>query len=960
MAQNNESVVEIGKEQVAIDLTHAVEIYPNQGSVFTVSTAPDANGVVRRIEVRASSPNPAGHWMKFALANTTNEQIERLIVTPHFHLAGSAIVRPDLAKRRIYTITPSEGFSLTRQKNQNADIFNITLNPGDIITFIAELESQRIPQITLWEPNAYKDATNAYTLYQGVIIGIAGLLALFLTVIFIIKRSVMFPATAALAWSVLGYVAVDFTLIEKLITLTTNQQNIWRAAVETMLAASTMIFLYAYLNLSRWSANYSYIIVTCLLGFGIGAGAVVVNPQLAVAVARIAFAASVCIGLYLVLHLAIRSFDKAILLLPSWVLIVIWMIAFALTVSGYINNDIVQHALAGAIVIILLLIAFTVMQHAFAGDAIAPYLISNVERQAIALAGSGANVWEWEVQRNEIYVSRNVTRILGLKDYTLNGEVERWFQHMHPHERDRFQTILNLMVKHQRGRIAQNFRLKSKNGIYRWWRIDARPMVGAQQEVVRCVGTIRDITNQKNKENRLLFDAVHDKLTGLPNKELFLDRIEVALAISSTKGINEKAELTPSLIYIDLDQFSNIRQKLGDSFADLALLTVSRRMAKHIKPYDSLAKIDSDKFAVLVISQRGPENIARIAEDIKKSIENKITINDQECNLTASIGIVSAGTDITPEKMLEDAEIAMYYAKQKGGGKIEPYRSEFRKYQNEEEIIAEQLKTAIQQNQIKIMYQPIIHMKSQKIAGFEAKIQWNHPKLGTIMPEHFMPIAEKKELAVPLRLSIIDRVLKQLGQWDRIIPNNSIFVSTDIDNAQILQQNIIDNIQQIVKQNKTKPAKLKLEINENVIMKNPYNTISMLQKIRNLGIGISIDDFGTGHSPLTQLGKFSFDTVKINHAQINNDVEKIMVLKYIIAMAHELKMQTIAHDVDDKQTIVKLNSMKCQYVQGSVFGEPFAPDVALAVLQKQFSKTNTKTKKINVTHAPSEAIKTPR
>ena len=224
--------IKISRDDVALDLSGAVEIYRNQGENFQVSTAPGPDGIVRRIEVEANDERSSGDWAVFALANTTDEQLDRLIVAPHFRLVNSGLFWPDLGSSRIAAITPSEGFALDRQASPDADVFLVTLNPGAVVTFIAELASPNLPQVYLWDPEPYKDSVNSYTLYRGIVIGIAGLLALFLTILFVVKGTSMFPATAALAWAVLAYICVDFGFLNKVIEISPGNEQIWRAGTE--------------------------------------------------------------------------------------------------------------------------------------------------------------------------------------------------------------------------------------------------------------------------------------------------------------------------------------------------------------------------------------------------------------------------------------------------------------------------------------------------------------------------------------------------------------------------------------------------------------------------------------------------------------------------------------------------------------------------------------------------------
>src|SRR5690606_33196076 len=282
--------VKISRDDTALDLTAMTDIHTNQGEAFQVSTAAGADGIRRRIEVRASSPSHNGDWAVFALANVSEEQLERVIVAPHFRLVGSKMFWPDLGSQRIIAITPSEGFALDREPSPDGDVFRITLNPGSVITFVAELTTPTLPQLYLWEPASYKDTVNAFTLYRGIVLGIAGLLAVFLTILFVVKGTSMLPATAALAWAVLGYICVDFGFLSKLISITAGDERIWRAGTEVFLAAGLVVFLFTYLNLNRWHAHLSYATLAWILGLGLLFGVAIYDPPIASGIARLSFA----------------------------------------------------------------------------------------------------------------------------------------------------------------------------------------------------------------------------------------------------------------------------------------------------------------------------------------------------------------------------------------------------------------------------------------------------------------------------------------------------------------------------------------------------------------------------------------------------------------------------------------------------------------------------------------------
>ena len=228
--------VAVRSDAAAIDLIDATEFQQTDGDRIQVSTAPGADAIVRRVEVRAREAGK--NWAVFALANSGDEQIDRLIVVPHYRMVGSGLIWPDLGQSRIVYITPSSGDPPERQDNPGADVFRITLDPGTVITFVAELRTPNLPQLYLWEPDAYKDKVNSLTLYQGIVIGIAGLLALFLTILFVVKGSMMFPAAAALGWAVLLYIGVDFGFWNKVFDMSAGAERVWRASGEAILALS--------------------------------------------------------------------------------------------------------------------------------------------------------------------------------------------------------------------------------------------------------------------------------------------------------------------------------------------------------------------------------------------------------------------------------------------------------------------------------------------------------------------------------------------------------------------------------------------------------------------------------------------------------------------------------------------------------------------------------------------------
>lgn len=925
--------VKIARDDNALDLTATTEIYTNQGEAFQVSTAAGTDGIRRRIEVRSSRADHQGDWAVFALANVSDEQLERVIVAPHFRLSGSKMFWPDLGSQRIMAITPSEGFTLDRVASADADVFRITLNPGTVITFVAELSTPNLPQIYLWEPDAYKDTVNAFTLYRGIVLGIAGLLAVFLTILFVVKGTSMLPAAAALAWAVLAYICVDFGFLEKLITLTASDIRVWRAGAEVALASSLVIFLFTYLNLNRWHVHLGYATLAWMLGLALLFGVAIFDPSIAAGIARLSFALTGVAGIGLIIYLGINRYDRAVLLVPTWVLILVWLFGGWMTVTGQLDNDIIQPALGGGLVLIVLLIGFTVMQHAFAGGAYQQGLFSDLERQSLALTGSGDTVWDWDVARDRMVTSPDISAKLGLSPGTMHGAARNWLPRLHPDDRDRFRATLDVLLEHRKGRLSHEFRIRAEDGHYHWLKIRARPVLGSNGEVIRCVGTIIDVTEQRNSIDRLLVDAMHDNLTGLPNREVFLDRLQAILSIAGTTEA-----VRPTVLAIDIDRYKAVNELLGIAAGDNILIAITRRLRRLLKPQDTLARLSGDEFGLILVSERDPAKIADFADAISKAIMVPLNFANREIELTASIGLVSwIDQQESAASLLADAELAMYRAKRAGGNRVEPFRPAFRTVSTDRLQLETDLRRAIERQELSIAYQPIVKLASGEIAGFEALMRWEHPKRGNIPPMEFIPIAEMTDLIGPLGMFALERASSDLMDWEKQTGELPIFVSVNLSSAQLISSEIYNDVRAMLTKTQCDPSRIKLELTESVVMENPEQARLMLEKLKATGISLALDDFGTGYSSLSYLTRFPFDTIKLDKALVCDQSDKRSVLlRSVVSMARGLDMAVVAEGIQSEQDAVDLAMMGCEFGQSYLFGPPLGSDSVVRLLKERF------------------------
>src|SRR4030081_196973 len=912
--------VSVRGDAPAIDLTAVLDHQRSDSDRIQVSTAPGTDGIVRRVEVRAREGGQ--NWVVFALANNTDDQLDRLIVAPHYRIVSSGLLWPDLGLSRIATITPSTGDRPEKQDSPTADVFPITLDPGAVGGYLVELRTDKLPQLYLWEPDAYKDKVNSFTLYQGIVIGISGLLALVLTILFVVKGSIMFPAAAALAWAVLVYIGVDFGFWGKVLDMSNNAERVWRAAGEAILAATLLVFLFAYLNLSRWHVRYSHITVGWLTFLGSLVALALFDPAVAFA------------GFALIVYLSTHGFDRAVLLIPTWFLLVVWVVAAGMAVAGSVTNDIVGPALLGGLVLIVMLIGFTVMQHAFAGGGATTGVVSDVERRALALTGSGDLIWDWDVSADKVFTSPETESLLGLKRGTLEGPAAKWLEVLHPLDQDRFRAALDSVLDQRRGRLVQDFRLRTPDGHFMWFALKARPVVGSDGEVSRVVGTLTDVTESKNAEERLLHDSVHDNLTGLPNRKLFIDRLGAVANFTRTIP-----NLRPTLMVIDLDRFKQVNDSVGIAVGDSILLTLARRLTRILKPQDTLARLSGDQFGLILMSEQDPPRITAFAETIRKTIRAPIAFNDREIFLTASIGLALSDpqTQLT-EEIIKDAELAMYHSKRIGGDRIDVYKPAMRARKTDPLTLEAERRRAIERGEIPILYQPIVRLEDRSIAGFEALARWDHPKLGRMSPVEFITIAEEIGLIVDLGLFVLGQTAKQLAIWQRAMRSREpIFASVNVSSRQLLRHDLIHDIRTVLSRSSVARGTLKLELTESLVMENPEHAAQMLTRIRELGTGLLLDDFGTGHSSLAYLQRFPFDTIKIDQSFVRTTSRgtRPVILKSIIALAHDLGMDVVAEGAETDSDAVELYQLGCEYAQGFAFGEPMDADAAMRLLTEE-------------------------
>lgn len=913
----------VSPDQDRVEITSLGELYEGRGDSLQIETAAGPDGAVARMSVRATLASTNPNWIVFALANPTDKPIERWITADRYTITGSGAIWPDLDARRIEAITPSIGFVPERIKSDRADVFRITLEPGQTITYVAELSSERFARIYLWKPLDYELKTRDKLVFNGVLLGLTGLLAVFLTAIFVANHKLVFPASALVAWCALAYLCVDFGFFHKLFQLKPEDYAVYRAAAESALAASLVIFLYIFLRLALWHGLIRMLVTVWILAQLALIAVAVIDPRLAATFARVSFVALGVIGTGFVLFLGARGQDRALSLVPTWVLFNVWVFAAGVVLTGRLTNEMAVSGLAGGLVLILLIIGFTVTQYAFRTvDPVYGGTPSEMQLRSLALDAAGTSVWEWNARRDEIKAGGAIEAALGLSLGELSGKTEEFVRHMHEADAERFRLVLLATRERNGGDIGVSFRLRHADNSYRWFEVEAASVPGEDPNSLKCVGLIRDVTDTRRAHDRLVRDAVKCSLTGLPHRELLLDRLGVAMARAQ-----RETTVRPTLIAVGIDKFKGVNATYGAVIGDSLMLTVARRLQRHIGENDTVARIGGDQFGVLLLAEQTSQEIAALAERIRRSLRSPITMAGREIVLTGSLGIaIYDGNETGPNDLLKAAESALYHAKRSGTDRVEVFNPGMRTDGDDQAAMIGELRKAIERNQIRIFYQPIVYLPTEELAGFEALVRWEHPKLGLIDPASFDPVAGDADIMAALGTQVMTRAIRDAAIWQKDLPRPEmpLFVSLSVTRTQFLREELASEIRQLLGRSVLDKKTLRLEIGESLVMENPEQAGNILESLQGTGAELALDDFGAGYSSLPYLHKFPLASLKIDRSIVQgnlaSDSAGSAVVRSLVTLTHGLGRTAWADGVETADGASFLRGLGCEFGQGFYFG----------------------------------------
>jgi len=572
--------------------------------------------------------------------------------------------------------------------------------------------------------------------------------------------------------------------------------------------------------------------------------------------------------------------------------------------------------------------------------------------------------WEYHWAQNRLHWSDELYRIFGLSKQEFGGRFEDYFERVHPEDRE---LLVKVGEQLSRGEtVSVEHRIVRPDGevrivqhrVHYVFDDNSIPPAGRAENLIgeepgesqeflnrmlhmaaehrgkgptRVVGTVQDITERKALEQQLEHQALHDPLTDLPNRTLFLDRLEQALLR------DERREGKAKVLFLDLDNFKLINDSLGHEVGDTLLVRVAERLNACVRKQDTLARFGGDEFTILIEGSTGAlGNALLVSERIIEELQTPFVLGDQEVFVTASIGISSSASATLPEELLRNADTAMYRAKAAVRPSYEVFDPSMHTHALERLEVETELRRAIEREEFSIYYQPVVDTVTGKVACLEALLRWEHPERELLLPDEFIPLAEETGLIVPIGKWVMNEVSLQARIWqEEFTYDPPLSISTNLSARQLQYPPLVQEITEILQESGADLKGFELEITENTAMQYEDFVLRRLKGLKRLGVRLAIDDFGTGYSSLSHLNRLPIDTIKIDRSfieRLGKDPKARKITEATISLAKALKLRVIPEGVETTEQLAQLRELGCRLAQGFYICEPLPSEEATAFI----------------------------
>ena len=524
-----------------------------------------------------------------------------------------------------------------------------------------------------------------------------------------------------------------------------------------------------------------------------------------------------------------------------------------------------------------------------------------------------------------LYVSPSIERVLGYSQECWIADGGLWDRLLHPEDAER--VITNEAECERSGRsLVQEYRISRADGRVIWIRDEMTVVRGARgEDPPLFFGVFLDVTDRKRMEAELERLALYDSLTGLPNRALFSDRLAHAI---DRRGRSQAA----AVYFLDLDRFKRINDSLGHGAGDEVLREVATRIQRTLRPEDTVARFGGDEFTVLCEAVGGVLEAVGVADRLQRELAEPVRAGGAELRLSASIGIAMAepGDVVDASRLVEDADAAMYRAKDRGGARTELFDMAMRERAVEELSIEQELQHGLDRGELRLFYQPLVDLDNGEMIGAEALIRWEHPERGLLTPDKFLPVAEESGLIVEIGAWAVGEACRRLRDWDRRDGDGSpLSLAVNLSARELTHPDVVPTVLGAVRRSALEPERLTIEVTESTAMADRDSGFRALRELSEAGVRIAIDDFGTGYSSLDHLREMPADILKIDRSFVagmaQNSPDSALVAA-AIAMGRALEMEVVAEGIETSGQVADLRELGCRFGQGYLFARPLPPE----------------------------------
>jgi len=893
-----------------------------------------------------------------------------------------------LPTERIYRVRifgqPAPGQTLTSTGEEAAKTMDFAFD------FNRQIANERL---YLWDPAAYDRHARAMIFFHGLVIGLMIIMAaLLLGTWFFTDASFYLTASVFVVSGLLfsavgfGYVPLEVEVFRRLAQSVPALAPVAGHGVSIVDLAMVLVAV-AGIGLLRsvltfdpsdyWHRRGLMWVQYAMMGLVL---VILVAPPFSREIVGVMVAVAVCYSFYLILRQRKKGMMGARLSIPGWTFI---LLAFAVAgVASFVPLPVPYYylhpALYGAFVFGTLLIGFALFSQAASGPftglayrtasaaatgeaaliesaslaasvSPVPQRTDDQDRYELALTATRQGLWDWTVPGEKLFLSPYVNEMLGAKDKPFAASEQKWYDRIHPRDQKAYRNALSSYLVLGNVSFSLKFRIRDMDGRYRHVELKATCYPDKRGKPLRCIGTIVDL----NADEPLVADGEDIpteivpkveicELTGLLKRASYVQESERALdtLISDETRL---VDTSPAMLVIEIDRFPTLNEGLGRDNGDKLLQAFAQRLVSIADADDVVGRIGGDEFAIFtsIPADLSPQELARQAQDI---LSQPLEVDGTEIHPSATIGTaIWAGEGHTITELLQEAEKALSQAKEAGKhAGVEHYAPGMGEKASETLALEADLRRALDRFEMEVMFQPIMDLRVGRIAGFEALLRWNHPQKGVLGPDRFVPLAEEVGLIVRLSRFTLSMAAVQLSQWQQFFELEApLFVSVNISTKQLLGEGLVSDVRDMMKAIDLKPGSLKLEITENALIEDESEAMRILRELKELDIGLIVDDYGIGHSSLDRIKKYPFDVLKIDKSlvsEIDRDKDAEVIVRNAVKMAAELGLDVVAEGVEREAVGRKLFQLKCSYAQGFVFGAPMSAMDAQAFIANYWAK----------------------